>query len=613
MRTAIRFGLVKQATAIFATVPASQHTTPEWQIEFGFLQLLKFTNPVEIKVPETVQSGAETECRLLILKGIISNRLRDPLSALTHLTNAASLSDVAKLPFCKLAALLELARVYVWFGNTVEAQDKLLEVLARAAGRNFEIYRFLAFCRLADLYAELEQWQASKRYVELAEAAEKPFRASVHWLQLQDCAARVDLGLGLDAARHIAPLQNADAGLPPYIQFRWRALQFENLLVKDLKGAASALAEVENLPTQAESFEHIVTQVLGAKLDLRMGRPKPAIAALTTARNWFSDQDLSIRIVDTQVLLARAFAADNLLEQAAAELDATRNYCLSRNLNAQLEKTETTFAELGLSLHPIVETRRMTSENAWKNRQAYVILKRLGAGGQGEVYLAHDNARRKNVALKKLNAAVEKSSLQLAALEREVRGANAAMAPGMARIIACGQESEGLFYIVQDYIEGKSLRTEIETEKPTFHMLASLSETLALLHARGVVHGDVKPENVIITPEGATMLVDFGLARLVQDKIKISTGATARYAPPALATLFHDAAWRDRYAFGLIILECLGAKLPNQFQKTMFFNSRELNSIIANLPKSPARKLAREMLSPFHFTHKNWSAATHFK
>lgn len=613
MRAAIRFGLVKQATEIFAAVPASFQTTPDWQIEFGFLQLLKFVNPANIKLPEIKQAGDETECRLLILKGIISNRLRDPLSALAHFTSASSLSDAAKLPFCKLAALLELARVYVWFGNTLEAQDKLLEVLARAEGNDFAIYRFLAFCRLADLYAELEQWKAAKRYVELAETLEKPFRSSVHWFQLQDCAARSDLGLGLDATRHVAPMQNADAELAPYMQFRWRVLQFENLLVQDINRAAKALAEVESVPTREDSFEKIVTNVLRAKFDLRIGRPKLAIASLAAARDWFSDQDLSIRVVETQLLLARAFAADNQQEPAAAELDSTRNYCLSRNLNAQLEKTETTFAELGLSLHPIVETRRMTSENAWKNRQAYVVLKKLGAGGQGEVYLAHDNARRKNVALKKLNMVARNSPNQLAALEREVRGANAAMASGMARIIACGQESEGIFYIVQDFIEGKSLRKEIETGKPSLHLLAGLAETLATLHAGGVVHGDVKPENVIITPEGSTMLVDFGLASLSQDKKQKLIGATARYAPPALSTIFHDAAWRDRYAFGLIVLECLGAVLPDQFQKTLFLNSRALNSIIAKLPKSPARTLALELLSPFSFTHKNWSTAVRFR
>ena len=267
----------------------------------------------------------------------------------------------------------------------------------------------------------------------------------------------------------------------------------------------------------------------------------------------------------------------------------------------QLEKVETACADLRLTLHPVVETNRVTSDNAWKNRQAYVLLQKLGSGGQGEVYLAHDNARAKNVALKKLKIAPRQSANQLAALEREVRGANAAAAPGMARVLACGQESETVLYIVQEYVPGQSLRKLIEQGKPTLSHLIELAETLNALHRRGVVHGDVKPENIIITPEGSTMLVDFGLASLISKKSENLLGATARYAPPTLANKFHDAAWRDRYAVGLILLECLGAKLP-EVRKAKWLDaftiSQDLTTTIRKLPKSTARDLAAKLISP---------------
>ena len=466
---------------------------------------------------------------------------------------------------------------------------------------------------MSDAYAEVERWLYARRYVRLAEALAKPFAKSVYWLQLQECAARVNLALDEDPGNYLAQLEKTHGKLSPYLQFRWQALRIENALRVNDKSAQSLLAQAEQLPDclAPESFEAIVISVLRAKHELHQARPKAAIAPLQQARDWYVDEDLAVRLIDVRILLAKALSADGQTVAAAAELDAARNYCSSRNLNVQLEKVDTAFADLHLTLHPITETSRVTSENAWKNRQAYVLLQKLGAGGQGEVYLAHDNARSKNVALKRLKALPRYSSNLLDALEREVRGANAAAAPGMARIFACGQESENAFYIVQEYVPGPSLRKLIEQGQPTLSIVIALAETLKSLHMRGVVHGDVKPENVIITPEGSTMLVDFGLASLTRDKIENQFGATARYAPPFLATKFRDAAWRDRYALGLILLECLGAKLPEAREakwQDAFVIPQELNGIIHRLPRTAAREVAQRLISPF--SRENLTAVT---
>ena len=96
------------------------------------------------------------------------------------------------------------------------------------------------------------------------------------------------------------------------------------------------------------------------------------------------------------------------------------------------------------------------------------------------------------------------------------------------------------------------------------------------------------------------MLVDFGLASVTRDKIKSQSGATARYAPPFLVMKFHDAAWRDRYALGLILLECLGAKLPetrNPKWQDVFVIPQDLKGMIDQLPKSAAREVAIKLIS----------------
>jgi serine/threonine protein kinase len=141
-----------------------------------------------------------------------------------------------------------------------------------------------------------------------------------------------------------------------------------------------------------------------------------------------------------------------------------------------------------------------------------------------------------------------------------VRGANAADIDGIAHVIACGQDEAGEAYLVQEFIAGRSLRKMLEAGERPLQDVLTLEETLQALHRRGVSHGDVKPENVIVTPEGKVVLVDFGLAQI--EGAKSQSGATQRYAPPPAAARWHDAKWRDNYAIGLMMIECSGVELP---------------------------------------------------
>ncbi|MDE2444834.1 MAG: serine/threonine protein kinase [Alphaproteobacteria bacterium] len=572
---------------------------PAWQNEYGFLQALRFVPAADIAWQD-IAAPAEDACRARVLNAVLRNRLRDPLAALAALNTAQdlALTDVR----LTLDILIEKARVYAWLGNLPEVQDCLVEVLARAEGSGLVGYRFLAFCRLAEAYAEVERWQVAQRYVILAQATAVDFHDSVYWLQLQDCAARCLLALGGDASGAIAEIKQRDADLSLYQQFRWRALAVEQALASKTAELPSLLDQLEShLAVQPGSFEAIVASVLRAKADVASSQSNKAIAPLQAARDWYADEDLAVRLVDVQITLAKALVGENQMDAAAAELESARQYCTQRNLLLQLERVETAFADLRLTLHPVVETNRMVAENAWKNRQAYVVLKRLGAGGQGEVYLAYDNARAKNVALKKLKVAPRNAVSQLAALEREVRGANAATVPGMARIIACGRESESTLYIVQDYVAGQSLRQLLEQGVLCLPYVKALAETLIVLHRCGVVHGDVKPENVMVTQDGSTMLVDFGLAHVVKDHAANLTGATARYAPPRHASRFRDFAWRDRYAVGLMILECLGAKLPAVRKaglRDVIATPRSMQDLISGLQDTPMRNVARALIAP---------------
>ena len=549
LRQAVRNGLVEKAFGL-----AGKTSGQAVLVEAALLELLQFQLPDTTKLNLKTEEAA-TRTRALLLQGIILNRQRDPLGALAKFQDA--LQAAGSDAILKIDVWLETAKAYVWLGNSGAAIDLLLQALSSTAQKSSQ---FLVFCRLSDLYAELERWQMAKHYIDLAKAAATGLHDSIYYVQLLECEARVGLGSGQDFSSTLSALQNREKNLTAYLQFRLHVLLVEKeLATHNIAAANIALARLQALPlcSKFENFEYTVAQVLSARFDLLQENPKTALLKLTKARDWFAEEDLAVRLIDARLLLAKAYMQDAQNNAAAVELHTARDYCQSRGLSLQLEKVESSFANFNLALYPITETHRFSSSN-WKNRQAYVIMEKLGEGGQGAVFRAFDNARQKIVAFKKLKA---KGAAALEALAREVRSANAAAIPNVARMIACGAEEDGSLYMVQEFVDGKSLRALLLAgEKPAVLLqhLAAVAQTLNAIHTKGVVHGDVKPENILVTAEGKTVLVDFGLARVAAHDRATTGGATARYAPPSLAAQFRSAQWRDHYALGVMLNECAG-------------------------------------------------------
>ena len=160
----------------------------------------------------------------------------------------------------------------------------------------------------------------------------------------------------------------------------------------------------------------------------------------------------------------------------------------------------------------------------------YHILEKLGAGGMGVVYRAHDERLHRIVALKLLAANIASHSEQWARILSEARAAAALNHPGITTIHEVAQEGEHIF-IVMELIEGKSLR-ELLREGPmepraVTHLATQVTEALAVAHTHGVIHGDIKPENIMVSANQRIKLLDFGLARqLVEDSLTVTELAT---------------------------------------------------------------------------------------
>lgn len=158
----------------------------------------------------------------------------------------------------------------------------------------------------------------------------------------------------------------------------------------------------------------------------------------------------------------------------------------------------------------------------------YEIRSRIGAGGMGDVYLAQDIALDRKVALKILPAEVAANQDRMRRFVQEAKAAAALNHPNIAHIYEIG-EANGVNFIAMEYIDGQTLRKYIYARQVDLRRLLGylqhVAEGLAKAHAAGIVHRDVKPDNIMITRDGHVKILDFGLAKLVEPQHPISSSS----------------------------------------------------------------------------------------
>ena len=166
---------------------------------------------------------------------------------------------------------------------------------------------------------------------------------------------------------------------------------------------------------------------------------------------------------------------------------------------------------------------------------SYVVESRLGSGGMGEVYLARDTNLDRHVAIKLLSTRVSRDPSRLRRFRQEANAVSALNHPNILVIHDFGT-SEGRPFMVTEYVEGQTLRQRMQARLPLAEAIAialQAGNALAAAHARGIVHRDVKPENVMLRPDGYVKVLDFGLAKLSEAR-SIGTDPSAHTMPGAI-------------------------------------------------------------------------------
>ena len=166
----------------------------------------------------------------------------------------------------------------------------------------------------------------------------------------------------------------------------------------------------------------------------------------------------------------------------------------------------------------------------------FEVLEKLGEGGMGVVYRARDTRLQRSVALKVLPAEFARDEGRRQRFLREARAAAAVSHPGIATIHDVG-EADGTVFIAMELVEGQTLRAHQEGgPRPLEEVLAhaiQIAEALERAHAAGVVHRDLKPDNVVVQPDGRVKLLDFGLAKMTPLLTGSGSGASDSQSPTA--------------------------------------------------------------------------------
>jgi serine/threonine protein kinase len=266
------------------------------------------------------------------------------------------------------------------------------------------------------------------------------------------------------------------------------------------------------------------------------------------------------------------------------------------------------------------------SEQLLANR--YRLQRRIGTGGMASVHEGEDTLLGRRVAVKLLHPQYVSDASFLARFEREARSVANLVHPGIVNVYDVGRDGEQC-YIVMEFVEGRSVKEMLSSESfgvdRTIDIGVQVAKALDYAHHSGVVHRDVKPHNVIVTPRGGAKLVDFGIATVKGSSSVTESGAvlgTVHYVAPEQARGQPATPATDIYSLGCVLYEMATGRLPFDGDTPLDIATKHVSSepippsrvnarvtpaleraILHAMQKDPARRprdageLARELLA----------------
>jgi serine/threonine protein kinase/class 3 adenylate cyclase len=206
-----------------------------------------------------------------------------------------------------------------------------------------------------------------------------------------------------------------------------------------------------------------------------------------------------------------------------------------------------------------------------RSNERYGLTKLIGGGGMAEVYLARDRELDRDVALKLLKHQYAEDEQFVERFDREAKNAASLSHPNIVAVYDRGKTRDGAYYIVMEHVAGGTLKGRILEKGPlpapeAGTMALQVARALRLAHERGVIHRDIKPQNILLTESGEAKVADFGIARAASSTAMTQEGlipGTPHYISPEQALGDPATPQSDLYSLGVVLYEMLTGRVPH--------------------------------------------------
>ncbi|MFI7708341.1 serine/threonine-protein kinase [Nonomuraea sp. NPDC049480] len=239
-------------------------------------------------------------------------------------------------------------------------------------------------------------------------------------------------------------------------------------------------------------------------------------------------------------------------------------------------------------------------------RNRYLLVSRIATGGMGDVWRARDELLGREVAVKILRSHIYADPTFRERFRNEARITAALADPGVAQVFDYGEQDD-LAYLVMELVHGEPLsailaRSGAIGPEVALDVVHQTAKALHTAHAAGIIHRDIKPGNLLVTPEGVIKVTDFGIARALEAAPVTQTGTvlgTAQYVSPEQAQGFPLTPATDLYSLGVVAYECLAGRTPFRGDSQVAIALLHLNELPPPLGvdvPAPVRELVMALL-----------------
>jgi len=293
-------------------------------------------------------------------------------------------------------------------------------------------------------------------------------------------------------------------------------------------------------------------------------------------------------------VLAQVAQRGDELGRLARVFDAMANQVRAREdrLKEQVAALRREIGEARQTSKPAAPRGKLSLPTGELFAGRFEVLDEIGSGGMGMVYRALDRELGDQVAIKTLRPELLQDTSLVERFKSEIRLARTISSKHVVRTHDIG-ERDGVYYLTMEYVEGITVRELLDTRgrlgtAPTLAIASQLAQSLVAAHEQGVIHRDIKPQNLLLDAGGVLKVMDFGVARLAGGTANLTevgmlVGTPSYMAPEQMMGESFDHRI-DLYATGVVLYECLVGKLPFEANSAVALIAR----VLRDAPPAPA-------------------------